>query len=229
MIKPYYQDDYVTLYNGDSNKLLPMLGNNINNCLLLIDPPYGIGESDMKVKSRQCKGNGNSKALANQKDYGIFQWDNKPISQEFIDYLISISRYSIVWGGNYYAMKPSPCWLVWDKLNGGNDFADCELAWTNLPKSVRKIEHLWNGMLRANQEKRFHPTQKPLGVIAWAISQVPSKYDVILDCFSGSGTTGVASKQLNKKCVLIELEEKYCEIAARRLSQEVFNFEEVKQ
>ena len=102
-------------------------------------------------------------------------------------------KWAIVFGGNYYSMPPASCWLVWDKENGNNDFADCELAWTNIPKAVRRIRYMWNGMLRANKEQRGdHPTQKPVGVMRWAISQVPHPADTILDHFMGSGTTGVA-------------------------------------
>jgi len=222
-MKPYYQDDYVTLYNGDCREIVPTLG---KFDLLLADPPYGI---NMDTRMQKGKNTKYGTAKSTKRDYGVSNWDKKPIEQEFIDFLITMSIYSIIWGGNYYSVPPASCWLVWDKLNGDNDFADCELAWTNLKKAVRKIEHLWNGMLRAGREERFHPTQKPLAVIKWCITQAPDNVKTILDPFAGSGTTGVAAKELNRKCTLIELEEKYCEIAAWRLSQEVFNFEEVKQ
>jgi DNA modification methylase len=114
--------------------------------------------------------------------------------------------------------------LVWDKENGANGFADCELAWTNLKIAVRMIRHMWNGMLRKNGEPREHPTQKPVDVMAWAIRQAPNNVITILDPFMGSGTTLRAAKDLGRKAIGIEIEEKYCEIAAKRMAQEVFDF-----
>jgi DNA modification methylase len=103
---------------------------------------------------------------------------------------------------------------------GGNDFADCELAWTNLPKAVRRLRYLWHGMLKAPGEFRGdHPTQKPIGVMTWCLQQVPEPVQTILDPFMGSGTTGVACAQLGRKFIGIEIEPKYFDIACRRIEQ----------
>lgn len=210
-MKPYYQDDWVTIYNCDCREILPTLP---KVDLVLTDPPYGIGESNEKALSR-----GN---LAKPRDYGHFEWDKKPIDQGLFDLIVSKGAFAAVWGGNYYKVSPSSCWLIWDKENGDNDFADAEMCWTNYPSSVRLKKHLWNGMIRKGKENRFHPTQKPLEVIEWCISISP-KSETILDPFMGSGTTLRAAKDLNRKAIGIEIEEKYCEIAAKRMSQEVFN------
>lgn len=198
-----------TLYLGDCLDILPTL---VKVDAVITDPPYGIGEAAGKNASR-----GN---LAIAKDYGYDNWDDKPISDELFNLAVSAGKYAIIFGGNYYRVLPSSCWLVWDKENGNNDFADCELAWTNLPKSVRIIRYMWNGMLRANKEPRGdHPTQKPLGVMQWAINHVPLPAEIILDPFMGSGTTGVACMSLGRKFIGIEIEEKYFNIACERISQ----------
>jgi DNA modification methylase len=111
--------------------------------------------------------------------------------------------------------------LVWDKLNGENDFADCELAWTNLPKAVRRIQHLWNGMIRKDHEPRFHPTQKPLRVVTWALAQAPDDCRLICDPYMGSGTVLRAAKELGRRAIGVEREEAHCHTAKLRLSQEV--------
>jgi DNA modification methylase len=215
-MKPYYQDDYVTIYHGDCREILPSLP---KVDLVLTDPPYGIGESSKKHESRGklCKAGG----------YGQSDWDDEPISQSlWNDIAFNYSDYSIVWGGNFYNTPASSCWLVWDKDNGSNDFADCELAWTNIKCAVRKLRYRWNGMLQEPgkpHEKRQHPTQKPLLVMSWAISKSP-KSQTILDPFMGSGTTLRAAKDLRRKAIGIEIEEKYCEISAKRMAQEVLNF-----
>jgi site-specific DNA-methyltransferase (adenine-specific)/modification methylase len=202
------------LWHGDCREVLPLLP---KHDLLCTDPPYGIGEAAGKAKTRSgSAGIGGGKYV---KDYGHSDWDIAPISDELLAAAISAARHAIVFGGNYYNLPKTTCWLVWDKLNGDNDFADCELAWTNLPKAVRRIQFLWNGMLRANGEKRGdHPTQKPVGVMQWCVEQVPHAHTV-LDPFMGSGTTGVACAQLGKAFTGIERERKYFDIACERISR----------
>lgn len=198
-----------TIYLGDAAAVLPTLG---KFDALVTDPPYGIGEAAGKNASRS------NLAVAN--DYGVDEWDNEPVPHWLLLQAMHKARHSIIFGGNFYPMPSSSCWLVWDKENGENDFADCELAWTNLRKAVRRITYRWHGMLRANGEQRGdHPTQKPIGVMEWAIMQLPDDAQTILDPFMGSGTTGVAALNLGRKFVGIEREPKYFEAALRRLSQ----------
>ena len=198
-----------TLYLGDCRDVLPTLG---KVDAVVTDPPYGIGEAAGKNASR-----GN---MAPAKDYGCDEWDNQPISSELMAMVRAAGRWNIVFGGNYYECPPASCWLVWDKENGSNDFADCELAWTNLPKAVRRIRFMWNGMLRKNGEERGdHPTQKPIGVMEWAIGQLPAGSISIIDPFMGSGTTGVACARLGLQFTGVEREARYFEAACRRIEE----------
>ncbi len=118
----------------------------------------------------------------------------------------------------YFSMPPSPGWIVWDKLNGANDFADCELAWTSYRRAVRKIAYMWNGMIKQKPEERFHPTQKPLAVMLWVIENYTKPGDTILDPFMGSGTTGVACVQLGRNFIGIEIDARYFAIAQKRIA-----------
>ena len=196
-----------TLYLADCRDVLPTLP---KVDAVITDPPYGIGEAAGKNASRG--------RLAVAKDFGNDSWDDEPISPELVQMVRDAGRWVVIFGGNYYALPAAKCWLVWDKENGESDFADCELAWTNLPKAVRRIRYMWNGMLRANGEVRGdHPTQKPIGVMAWAINHVPEPCRTILDPFMGSGTTGVAAMNLQRQFIGIEREPKYFEIACRRI------------
>jgi DNA modification methylase len=209
-VTPYYDDGTVQIFHGDAVNVLPSLG---RFDLLLTDPPYGIGEARNDNASRS--------KIAVSRDYGTADWDNRP-EPEAVAMARSVCRHQIIFGGNYYELPPSSCWLVWDKENGANDFADCELAWTNLKKAVRKITYRWHGMLQqpgAPREHREHPTQKPEAVMRWALGHAPVSVLTVLDPFMGSGTTLVAAKRLGKRAVGIEREERYCEIAARRLQQ----------
>ena len=194
-----------TLYLGDCMDILPTLG---KVDAVVTDPPYGIGEAGGNNKSRG--------KLAIAKDYGNHRWDDKP-ADEAIALCAEQAGQCIVFGGNYYNLPPTSCWLVWDKENGATDFADCELAWTNLPMAVRRIRYMWHGMLRANGEKRGdHPTQKPIGVMRWCVDFTTGS---VLDPFMGSGTTGVACVQLGRKFIGIEIDEGYFDIACERISR----------
>ena len=196
-----------TLYLGDCREVLPTLG---KVDAVITDPPYGIKESRKGNSSRSC--------LAKSRDYGDNKWDDKPIDESTISLVRSTAKWSIIFGGNYYALGPTSCWLVWDKLNGNNDFADCELAWTNLKKAVRRIQYHWHGMIRQNNEPRGdHPTQKPVGVMKWCVGQLPNDCQTILDPFMGSGTTGVAAVALGKTFIGIEMDEGYFNIACDRI------------
>lgn len=200
------------LHLGDNLEILPT----ITADAVVTDPPYGIGESSDSIKSRQRKSGGSSKALADQKDYGSFDWDNKPASAEQIALIRDCSKHQIIFGGNYFVLPPTSCWLVWDKQNGDNDFADCELAWTNLDKAVRRIYWRWNGMIRQGNEERFHPTQKPLEVMRWCLGHIPNA-KTICDPFMGSGTTGVACVKDGRSFIGIERDERYFETACKRI------------
>lgn len=192
---------------------------------IVTDPPYGIKEAAGKNKSRgkQFGKKGNrSSALAISRDYGNETWDNEPCSPEQIALMRDKSDYQIIFGGNYFQLPPSSCWLVWDKMNGESDFADAELAWTNMKKAVRLIQFRWNGMLRDNGEKRGdHPTQKPIGVMTWCLKQLPQGCRMICDPFMGSGTTGVACHRRGLTFVGIEQNETYYRAAVRRITEEL--------
>ena len=133
----------------------------------------------------------------------------------------------VLWGANHYADKlPGQSkWLVWDKRKGftRNDFADCEMAWTNKGGVARLINHYWNGMMRDSEKgvERVHPTQKPIAVMEWAIKETTDDNHTILDPFMGSGTTGVACVKLGRKFIGIEIEPKYFDIACKRIEAAV--------
>ena len=207
-----------TLYLGDCRDILPTLP---KVDAVITDPPYGIGESAGRAKTRTGPaGIGGGKYV---RDYGNDGWDASTISTDLLQAVVASGDRAVIFGGNYYPLPPATCWLVWDKQNGSNDFADCELAWTNLPKAVRIFRHLWHGMLRAGEERghpRVHPTQKPAAVMSWCIDQAGNP-ETVLDPFMGSGTTGVAAIQLGRKFIGIERESKYFDIAVKRIEQAV--------
>ncbi len=218
MVRKYFDRDGIQLFHGDCREVLPTLP---AVDLLLTDPPYGIGEARGKNRSRGL--------LATSKDYGNAAWDDAPPPRWLLEQAIEKAAHAIIFGGNYFGLPSSSCWLVWDKDNGETDFADCELAWTNLPKAVRRIKYRWQGMLQEHmgggKEVRVHPTQKPLAVMAWAIQQAPDSCRTILDPFAGSGTTLVAARDAGRLAIGVESDERHCETIARRLEQGVLQWE----
>lgn len=196
-----------TLYLGDCRDVLPTLG---KVDAVVTDPPYGIGAD---------KGAGKSAAKWTAHT-GDDRWDEAPPSVELIDAIRAVAPTAIIWGGNYFHLPPSPCWLVWDKETAGvTTFADCEMAWTNMAKAVRMVRHLWSGPYMKRHEVREHPTQKPLDVMKWCIGHLPATAETILDPFMGSGTTGVAAVTMGRKFIGIERDPGYFDIACRRIEQ----------
>ena len=202
-MKPYYGPHAgITIYHGDCRLVLPSLP----KCdLLLTDPPYGL---------LNCGGGGNGKWGRRAK----LQWDSEAAD---VSIALQCAEEQIIWGGNYFPLRPSRGWLVWYKRDSTPSTADCELAWTSRDANTRLFD--WT-IAATNAERVGHPTQKPLALMKWCLSLFPSA-KTVLDPFCGSGTTLVAAKAMGLTATGIELHEPYCEIAARRLQQEVFDFE----
>lgn len=190
------------LYQGDCYTIIPSLP---PVDAIVTDPPYGIGANKMTL------GNGKREVYR-----GAADWDALPPPSDFFASVSSIP-YQIYWGGNYFGLPRSRCWLVWDKCTGANDFADCELAWTNLDMVVKKRSIPWVGANAKDTLDRAHPTQKPVELMSWCLSLIPDAA-TILDPFMGSGTTGVACANLGRKFVGIERDPTYFATACERIA-----------
>jgi site-specific DNA-methyltransferase (adenine-specific) len=202
-MEPYYSKDGITIYNADCRKVLPFLD---RFDLLLTDPPYGLGD--------RMKGG----TWGNSEKYDVMRtWDQETPPPYVISAMVDQADKAIVWGGNYFDLATSRCYLIWDKCNAVPTMASAELAWTNFDMPVKTFRG------KVGVHTNGHPTQKPLELFNWCISLVPG-VQTILDPYIGSGTTLVAAKLAGLKAVGIEISEKYCEIAANRLAQGVLQF-----
>ena len=186
--------------------------------LAIVDPPYGIDVFSSKNMSRSY--------LARSKDYKPFSGGDKvPPDEKYFKELFRISKNQIVWGANHFISAVplnSSCWIVWDKENGENDFADCELAWTSFRKAVRKFTFRWQGMLQGNmkdKEVRIHPTQKPIALYKWLLLNYAKKGEKILDTHVGSASSLVACHELGFDYIGFELDKEYFNKATERLEQ----------
>ena len=191
-----------TLYLGDCREILPTLG---KVDAVVTDPPYGIGEDGGRFRGRK---GGRNRVLPKK------GWDKERPHLAVFTAMVELSCPTIIWGGNYFAdmLPASKGWLYWDKLMGG-DFADGELAWTNLDRALRKFT-------RCNKDHgKEHPTQKPVALMRWCLGFLPDDAQIILDPFMGSGTTGVACVKLGRSFIGIEIDEQYFNIACKRIEQ----------
>jgi site-specific DNA-methyltransferase (adenine-specific) len=145
--------------------------------------------------------------------------------------LCRVSRDQIIWGANHFISRiddardaNSPCWIVWDKDNGANDFADCELAWSSFPTAVRRFKYTWNGMLQqdmANKERRIHPTQKPVALYKWLLTNYAKEGDKILDTHLGSGSSRIAAYDLGFDFTGYELDKDYFNAQEQRFANHI--------
>jgi site-specific DNA-methyltransferase (adenine-specific) len=182
--------------------------------LVLTDPPYGLGRNNHENNKSRVK-------LADPTDWGQVLWDENIPDKRYFDEIFRISKNQIIFGGNYFTeyLPSRSCWLVWDKDNSG-DFADCELIWTSFKSATRKIKWRWNGMLQEDpihKEKRYHPTQKPIGLIKWVLEKYSERGDIICDPFCGSGSIPIACLKTERRFIGIEKEPIYYEISLKRL------------
>ena len=210
--------DGISLIHGDSLQALKSYGDNYFD-LAIVDPPYGIGASS-KNFIRQGKQTGKSMAVSGMK-YTAKDWDNCVPDKIYFDELRRVSKNQIVWGGNYFAssLPNSSCWLIWDKVTGDNLYADAELAWTSFDKAVRKFTWMWKGMFQqnmANKEDRIHPTQKPVKLYEWLLTNYAKKGQKILDTHLGSGSSAIAAHYFGVDFVGCELDKDYFEAAKAR-------------
>ena len=194
-----------TLILGDCLAVLPTLG---KVDAVLTDPPYGLGD-------KWQGGKANTKARWKLNDGGAaIDWDDEP--SEGVSAAIALADHSIIWGGNYYDLPPRRGWLIWDKIVRQFTSGHVEMAWTTLDQPTRAFNY---AHAQLASEGKFHPTQKPLPLMAWCLDQLPADCGLILDPFMGAATTGVACVNSGRRFIGIERHEPYFDIACRRIEE----------
>lgn len=200
---PYYEDEAVTIYHGDCREILPMIAWDA----VVSDPPYGVLSEKGSAATRRSGGNQNN---------GVMEWDIAPDAAVLS---LLTRKIAMLWGGCHLDLPSTRGYLVWDKQIDGLNFGEVEFCWTNLVFAPRIFRYRAVGV----DGGKVHPTQKPEQLMLWTMRFLPPTARTILDPFGGSGTTAVAAKRMGRRCILIEREEKYCAIAASRLSQMALN------
>ena len=202
-MKPYYDDGRVTIYNADCRDVLPSLA---DVGLVLADPPYGVALR---------RGDGRNNARVHD--------DDAPFDPS---HLLALGVPMALWGANAYAdrLPASVGWLVWDKYHHEkSQHSQAEIAWTNFVKGIRIHREAYHGFMR-KRDGWLHPTQKPVGLFKWILSLAWTPTEgIVVDPYMGSGPAVIAAKEFGRRVVGIEIDERYCEVAAKRLSQEVLD------
>jgi len=174
--------------------------------LAIVDPPYGIGASEMTM------GSGKNKKYKKGKN-----WDTETPSKDCFKELFRVSKNQIIWGGNYFPLPLTKSWIFWDKgINGDCDFADGELAWTSFNKVLRIAPIRYKGFLGADKE-RIHPTQKPVALYKWLLHNYAKQGDKILDTHLGSGSIAIACHDYGFDLTACELDKEYFDAAMKRI------------
>jgi len=203
----------INLHLGDSLEAMKLIKDNAYD-LAIVDPPYGIGEG---LKSR---GMGTSAMSGN---YTIKEWDKETPTADYFKELFRVSKNQIIWGANYMTehIPPSMGWVFWDKDASG-DFSDGELAFSSFDRALRKIKVTWMGMRQydmKNKEVRIHPTQKPVKLYEWLLTNYAKEGDKILDTHGGSMSIALACHNLKFDLDLWELDEDYHAAGVKRFEQ----------
>lgn len=207
-----------TLYLGDCMDILPTLG---RVDAVITDPPYGIGMDG---------GNVGYKGFNN---FEKKNWDKETPEKAVIDAVVAAGEKAILWGGNYFELPPSRCFLIWDKGAGfkGRTYAEAELAWASFDSNVRIFSY--DPLAKGDYKGKFHPTMKPVALMAWCIQQAGMP-ETVLDPYMGSGSTGVAAVEMGRKFVGIERDPNYFAIACDRIERayaqgKLFETQPIKQ
>lgn len=204
----------IQITNEDNLDLMARYPDNYFD-LAIVDPPYGVQYARGK--------NGYGNTTKNIPKLNDVDWDKSTPTDEYFKELFRVSENQIIWGGNYFGLPVSKCWIVWDKIGEmelKNPFADCELAWSSFNKVIKKITIRQQGFIKdTKDEVRIHPTQKPVKLYEWLLMNYAKEGDKILDTHLGSGSIAIASHNLGFDLTACELDKEYYDAAIKRLKQ----------
>lgn len=185
--------------------------------LAIVDPPYGINAGKMTMG----KGSGNDTGKNRLRN-----WDLNAPDDTYFKELVRVSKNQIIWGGNYFDLPPTRCFLIWDKMDYNSDFASAELAWTSFDKVVKtfrfsRAANTNNAVVPEmyKEFRRIHPTQKPIELYKWLIKNYAKPGDKILDTHLGSGSSRIAAHEMGFDFTGYELDKDYFEASVKRFNQ----------
>ena len=207
--------DKIEITNEDNMELMARYPDKYFD-LAIVDPPYGI---DFSKFNRTNKDTNGIRYKADK--YKNSDWDSAIPNAEYFLELFRVSKNQIVWGGNYFPLPPTQCFIFWYKQNPVSNFSDGELAWTSFNKALRKFEWMWSGFKKQRPEERIHPTQKPVALYKWILDKYAKQGDKILDTHLGSGSIAIACHDYGFELTACELDKEYYDKAIQRIKNHV--------
>lgn len=203
--------------------------------LAIVDPPYGRKEHGGRNRSRYVRQKNGSKIFVKDGQYENRKWDSEPPSEDYFNELMRVSKNQIIFGCNYFDYPLIGGRIVWDKCNEGSDQSDAEIAYCSMNDRVDIFHYMWRGMFQGKSitegttqqgnkrlnEKRIHPTQKPVALYEWLLNKYAKPNDIILDTHVGSASSLIACYNTNHKFVGFELDEYYYKVSKQRLDTEM--------
>jgi len=236
MIHPDKLTDNISLYNDDCMNVMKIYPDRYFD-IAIVDPQYGINAGSPSDKSGYVKQKNGSKIYLKSTSFKKKDWDNEIMPRIYFQELIRVSKHQIIWGINHQIhFLPKSCGrIVWDKLNGESDQYGCEIAYNSLNNRTDIVYYMWNGMMQGEvcsksirkafkqqgnkklNEKRIHPTQKPVKLYHWLLENYVNPSWKIIDTHLGSGSIMIAADILGIQLVGIEKEEDYYQDAQKRI------------
>lgn len=203
--------------------------------LAIVDPPYGLREHGGKSRSGYVRQKNGIKIFVQDENYENKHWDDNPPSEDYFQEIMRVSKNQIIWGCNYFDFPLIGGRVIWDKCNDGSFQSDAEIAYCSITNRVDIFRYMWRGMFQGKSisegtapqgnkrlnEKRIHPTQKPIALYEWLLSRYAKKGDVIIDTHVGSASSLIACHRTNHKFVGFEIDKNYYEASKQRLDSEM--------
>ncbi len=184
--------------------------------LAIVDPPYGI---DFGSFNRTNKDGNGKRYKANK--YKNADWDKEIPTDEYFEQLFRVSKEQIIWGGNYFPLPPTQCFIFWYKQNPVPNFSDGELAWTSFSRPALCFDYRYYGNLegKTSASDKIHPTQKPIALYDWILQKLGNGGGLILDTHLGSGSSRIACHKNGFDFVGCELDKDYFDAQEKRFKQ----------
>lgn len=213
-VRPYYDEGGVTIYHGDCREIMPLLD---PVALVHTDPPFGMG--NFVQTSGRINGRGKNRGVA-------VPWNDRTPDECVFDQIRRMAPHRIIWGANFFnCFEKAGGAIVWIKNQKMPNFSKADIASCTHFKKTETVTVPWTNFTVTHEAESDHPCERPVSLYRWCLTYIPgAREGPVLDPFMGSGTTLVAAKIEGRRAIGIEIEERYCEIAANRLHQGVLEF-----
>jgi site-specific DNA-methyltransferase (adenine-specific) len=209
----HYKTVLLDLQNVDCMELMAQYPDK-HFLLAICDPPHGIGLANMNMgigKSKKC-------SKAKNRKWKPKNWDNEVPTDKYFTELFRVSKNQIIWGGNYFNLPPCKNYVIWDKqMPQGLSFSDCEMAWTSFDKAPKIFRY----SAYLDKQNKFHPTQKPVALYKWLLTNYAKQGDKILDTHLGSASIAIACHELKFELVGSELDSEYFQASIKRIENHI--------